>query len=284
MKKDKKTGTLYVISTPIGNLKDITIRALETLASVDLIACEDTRVTRRLLAAHGISKSLISYREENRERAGRAVVEALGEGRDAALVTDAGTPGISDPGQHLTALCAEEGIGVVPIPGPSSVTAALAVSGFVTDRFVFLGFLPRRGKKRETALSELVAETRTAVIFESPPRVAGTLAELRDRVGDRRAALCRELTKMYEEVVRGRLSEIVEAVGKKDRMRGEVVIVLEGRGEVEAAVDADTLRKEIEAAAVRYPEKRAKELAAVVSDRLGISSSVVYNEIVKERK
>ncbi len=284
MKKDKKMGTLFIVSTPIGNLKDITIRAVETLASVDLIACEDTRVTKRLLTAHGISKPLISYREENRDKAGRAVVAAIGEGRDAALVTDAGTPGISDPGQHLTALCVEDGIDVVPIPGPSSVTAALSVSGFVADRFVFLGFLPRRGKKRDAALSDLAAETRTAVIFESPPRVADTLAQLHERVGDRRAVLCRELTKMYEEVVRGRLSEIAEAVGMKDKTRGEMVIVLEGRGEEKTAVDTDTLKKEIEAATARHPEKRAKELAALVSKRLGVPSSVVYHEIVRGKK
>jgi 16S rRNA (cytidine1402-2'-O)-methyltransferase len=284
MKKSKKTGTLFVISTPIGNLRDITLRAIDTLESVDLIACEDTRVTKRLLGVHGISRALISYREQNRERAGRAIIEALEEGRDTALVTDAGTPGISDPGQHLIASCIDRGIDVIPIPGPSSVTAALAVSGFVSDRFVFFGFLPRSGKKRQTALSEIASETKTAVIFESPPRVGRTLKDLHDRIGDRRAALCRELTKIYEEVMRGRISEIIELVEKKDRLRGEMVIVLAGREEVDTAPDPEAVRNEVLTAMAQNPGKRAKELAALVSERLGVPSSLVYNEIVKNRK
>ncbi len=284
MKKSKKRGTLFVISTPIGNLRDITLRAIQTLESVDLIACEDTRITKRLLGAHGISRALISYREQNRERAGRTIIEALEEGKDTALVTDAGTPGISDPGRHLIASCVEKGIDVIPIPGPSSVTAALAVSGFVADRFVFYGFLPRRGKKREAALSELASETKTAVIFESPPRAVRTLKELHDRVGDRRAVLCRELTKIYEEVVRGRVSEIIEHIEKKERLQGEIVIVLEGREEIDAVVNSDTLRDEVLAAVAQHPGKRAKEIAALVSARLGVSSSAAYNEIIKNRK
>jgi 16S rRNA (cytidine1402-2'-O)-methyltransferase len=284
MKKSKKRGALFVISTPIGNLKDITLRAIETLVSVDIIACEDTRITKRLLAAHGISKGLISYREQNRERAGRTIIEALEEGKDAALVTDAGTPGISDPGQHLIAFCVKRGIDVFSIPGPSSVTAALSVSGFVTDSFVFFGFLPRRGKKREAVLCQLASETKTAVIFESPPRVGRTLKELQDRLGDRRAALCRELTKLYEEVMRGRISEIIELVDQKDRLRGEMVIVLAGREETDDAVDLDTVKKEVLEAIAQNPEKRAKELATLISGRLGVPSSIVYNEIVKNRK
>jgi 16S rRNA (cytidine1402-2'-O)-methyltransferase len=283
MKKSKKMGALFVISTPIGNLRDITLRAIETLSSVDLIACEDTRITKRLLAAHDISRAMISYREQNRERAGRAIIEALEEGKDTALVTDAGTPGISDPGQHLIASCIDRGIDVIPIPGPSSVTAALAVSGFVSDRFVFFGFLPRSGKKRQTALSEIASETKTAVIFESPPRVGRTLKDLHDRIGDRRAALCRELTKIYEEVMRGRISEIIELVEKKDRLRGEMVIVLAGREEVDTAPDPEAVRNEVLTAMAQNPGKRAKELAALVSERLGVPSSLVYNEIVKNR-
>ncbi len=277
-------GTLFVISTPIGNLKDITLRAVETLMSAELIACEDTRVTKRLMTAYGISRTLISYREHNRERAGRTVIEALEQGKDTALVTDAGTPGISDPGQHLIALCADRGINIVSIPGPSSVTAALSVSGFVADRFVFFGFLPRQGKKREAVLNQLTAETRTAVIFESPPRVERTLEELRDRIGDRKATLCRELTKFYEEVLRCTISEIIELLKKKDHLRGEVVIVLAGREQMESAVDLEAVKREIETVIAENPDKRVKTLAALVSGRLGVPASVVYSEIVKKKK
>jgi 16S rRNA (cytidine1402-2'-O)-methyltransferase len=284
MEKNKKMGTLFVVSTPIGNLKDITPRAIDTLRSADLVAGEDTRVTKRLMSAYGISRALISYREQNRQRAAREVIEALHQGKDAALVTDAGTPGVSDPGQYLIACCIDEGIDVVSIPGPSSVIAALSISGLNTDRFVFYGFLPRHGKKRKAALLELAAENKTAVIFESPVRVGRTLAELLDRVGDRRAALCREMTKMHEEVIRGRISEIINSITKRDRLPGEMVIVLEGRQETPAAVDYDTVKDEVTAAIAQNPGKGAKELATLVSGCLGVSSSVVYKEIIKRRK
>ncbi len=284
MEKNKKVGTLFVVSTPIGNLKDITLRAIETLRAADIIAGEDTRITKRLMSAHGISGQLISYREHNRQRAGRDIIEALHQGKDAALVTDAGTPGVSDPGQYLIAGCIDEAIDVVSIPGPSSVIAALSISGLGTDRFVFFGFLPRKGKKRQAVFSELAAETKTAVIFESPLRVGGTLAELRDRVGDRKAALCREMTKMHEEVIRGRISDIIDVIGKRSRLPGEMVIVLAGRDETAAAVDNDTIKREATAAIADNPGKRAKELAALVSGRLGVPSSVVYKEIIKIRK
>lgn len=284
MKKSEKTGTLFVVSTPIGNLQDITLRAIETLKSVDLIAGEDTRVTKRLMSAHGISKTLISYREQNRERAGREIIEVLRSGRDAALVTDAGTPGVSDPGQHLISGCIEEGITVVSVPGASSVIAALSICGLATDRFAFFGFLPRKGKKREAVFLELAEETKTAVIFESPVRAGRTLAELEERLGNRKAALCREITKVHEEVIRGTLSDIIESIDKRDRLQGEIVIVLAGRKETVPAVYHDTISKELAAAIAVNPGIRAKELAVLVSGRLGISSRVVYREIVKKRK
>jgi 16S rRNA (cytidine1402-2'-O)-methyltransferase len=284
MEKIIKRGGLFVVSTPVGNLKDITLRALDTLRQVDLIACEDTRITKRLLSAYGISKALISYREQNRDQAGRKVIEALTEGRDAALVTDAGTPGISDPGGHLIALCIDEGIDVIPIPGPSSIITALVVSGLAIDRFVFFGFLPRGGKKREVALAALASETKTSVIFESPARVVQTLRQLHDRVGDRRAVLCREMTKIHEEVIRGPILEIIEAVEKKDRLRGEVVIVLAGGDQQNRAADSDAVKSEVLKAMARHPGARAKELAGLVSDRLGVPSSVVYSQIIKIRK
>jgi 16S rRNA (cytidine1402-2'-O)-methyltransferase len=284
MKKSEKMGTLFVVSTPIGNLKDITLRAIETLKSADIIAGEDTRVTKRLLSAYGITKTLISYREENRERAGREIIEELRHGNDTALVTDAGTPGVSDPGQHLISACIEEGFDIVPIPGASSVVAALSISGLATDRFVFFGFLPRKGKKREAVFSELAAETRTAVIFESPLRALRTLTEISERVGNRKAALCREITKIHEEAIRGRISDIIAVLERRDRLKGEIVIVLAGGGGTAVEVDDETIGREVTAAIAAHPDKRAKELATLVSGRLGIASSVVYKEIVKNKK
>ncbi len=284
MEKIRKRGKLFVVSTPLGNLKDITLRALDTLRQVDLIACEDTRVTKRLLAAYGISNVMISYREENREQAAKKIIERLFEGKDTALVTDAGTPGISDPGGHLISLCITEEIDIIPIPGPSSIVTALVVSGMPIDRFVFLGFLPRKGKKRENALAELASETKTSVIFESPARVVRTLGQLHDRLGDRMAVVCREMTKIHEEVIRGPISEILEGIEKKDRLRGEVVIILAGAGQGADAVDCETVKDEVVKAMARYPGARAKELAALISDRLGVPSSVVYSEIIKTRK
>jgi len=283
MKNYKKTGSLFVVSTPIGNLKDITLRAIETLRSVDLIAGEDTRVTKRLLTAHGISTGLISYREQNRERAAQTIIEARGQGKNVALVTDAGTPGVSDPGQHLAAACIEQGIDVISVPGPSSVIAALSISGLSTDRFVFIGFLPRQGKKRHAAFEELARETGTTVIFESPVRVEKTLRDILDFVGDRKAALCREMTKVHEEVIRGSVSEIIEIIERRDRLPGEIVIVLTGREETKKVPDYDTIAREVTNAIEQNPGKRAKELAALVSERLGVSSSVVYKEIIKRR-
>lgn len=284
MEKDKKMGTLFVVSTPIGNLADITLRAIETLRAADIIAGEDTRVTKRLMTAYGISGTLISYREQNRQGAGRAIIDALRQGKNAALVTDAGTPGISDPGRHLIGLCIDAGMDVVSIPGPSSVIAALSVSGLDTDRFVFFGFLPRKGKKRTEALSELDAETKTAIIFESPVRTVQTLKDLRDRAGDRPAALCRELTKLHEEVIRGSLSEIIGIIEQRDRLPGEIVLVLAGKDRVETEVDSDTLRETVIRVIEANPGKGAKELAGIVSGRLGIASSAAYKEIIKHRK
>jgi 16S rRNA (cytidine1402-2'-O)-methyltransferase len=284
MEKIVKRGALFVVSTPLGNLRDITLRALDTLRDVALIACEDTRVTKRLLSAYGISNALISYREQNRDQAARRIIAALEEGKDVALVTDAGTPGISDPGQHLIGLCIGGGIDVVSIPGASSIITALTVSGLSSDRFVFFGFLPRHGKKREAALAELAAETRTAVIFESPARVVQTLEQLHDRAGDRKVVICRELTKMHEEVIRGSMPEVIEGLGTTGRVRGEIVILLGGREQPKETVDPDVIREEVLRAIALKPETRSKELAGLVSGRLGVPSSVVYREVIKLRK
>jgi len=222
-----RRGVLYIVATPIGNLSDITHRAIEILQSVDLILCEDTRRTRTLLQRYSIVGRLLSVREHNERSRAAEMIVRLAEGAALAYVSDAGTPGISDPGARLVDSVAGAGFEIIPIPGPSSVTALLSVSGFPADRFVFEGFLPTKSGQRARRIAELADETRTVVFFESPYRTARTLAELRDAWGDRRGCVGRELTKKFEEVRRGTLSELANwAVSKT--IRGEIVIVTQG--------------------------------------------------------
>jgi len=221
-------GTLYLIATPIGNLEDITFRALRMLRQVDLLAAEDTRRTRRLLDHYDISRALISYHDHNKQHRSARLLEALEQGRSVALVSDAGTPGISDPAFYLVRLAVEHDVPVVPIPGPASPIAALVASGLPPDRFVFEGFLPVKAGKRRARLQALADDPRTIVLFESPHRMIRTLQDIRDVLGDRPAAVARELTKKFEEISRGTVSELLERYTEKNP-RGEMVIVLAGR-------------------------------------------------------
>ncbi len=222
------SGRLYVVATPIGNIKDITIRALDVLREVDLILCEDTRRTRQLLSHYGISNELLSYNEHNERERIPLVLSYLKEGKEIALVSDAGTPGISDPGYRLVREARIKGFEVLSVPGPSAIIAALSVSGLPTDRFVFEGFLPRRKGKRLKRLEFLKNEDRTIIIYESVHRIERTLQEILEVIGDREIAVCRELTKVFEEVKYGKLSTIInEGITKK----GEFVIVLRGKDE-----------------------------------------------------
>ena len=201
-------GILYLVATPIGNLGDFSPRAVETLAQADFIAAEDTRVSVKLLNHFDIKKPLVSYHEHNRAAAGQAILTRLLSGETCALVTDAGTPAISDPGQELVTLCAENGVTVQAIPGCCAAVAALAVSGLDTRRFTFEGFLPSGRKERRAALEELTGETRTMVFHEAPHRLRQTLADMAELLGDRPAALCRELTKLHEDTVRTTLAQV----------------------------------------------------------------------------
>ncbi|HEV8338813.1 MAG TPA: 16S rRNA (cytidine(1402)-2'-O)-methyltransferase [bacterium] len=223
-------GTLYVVGTPIGNLEDMTLRAVRILGEVDVIACEDTRRTRVLLERHGISTPLISYHEHNERRRAGELVRRLTDGEDVALVTDAGMPTVSDPGFHLVAQALEAGVPVVPVPGPSAVTAALSVSGLPSDRFLFLGFLPRTRAARRRALEEVAALTATLVLFEGPHRIAETLEDVLAILGPRRVALVREATKLHEEVRRGRADQLAAMVAGGP-LRGEITLVVEGSAE-----------------------------------------------------
>jgi 16S rRNA (cytidine1402-2'-O)-methyltransferase len=221
-------GTLYVVATPIGNLADITLRALRILATVDLIAAEDTRQTRKLLTHHGISRPLVSFHEHNQQRQVRHLLALLQEGRSLALVTDAGTPGISDPGYVLLQTLLPHAIPIVPIPGPAAVITALSIAGLPTDRFVFEGFLPPKGGRRRQRLEALRSEARTMVFYESPYRILRLLQDIVTHFGpERRVVVTRELTKRFEDIRRGTASALLEAL-QEQPVRGEYTVVVAG--------------------------------------------------------
>lgn len=218
-------GTLFVVATPIGNLEDITLRALRTLKSADAIFCEDTRVTAKLLARYEFDKPLIRCDEEAFEKASRRALEMLAEGKDIALVTDAGTPGISDPGARLVRAARDEGYAIATVPGPSALTAALAIAGLTDPAFVFVGFLPHK-KGRQTALRAIASETRPVVLYESPHRIEKLMSELATIVPMREVLLFRELTKMYEEVLTGTPQELWARLETDGSARGEFVVIV----------------------------------------------------------
>jgi 16S rRNA (cytidine1402-2'-O)-methyltransferase len=224
-------GTLYIVATPIGNLEDITLRALRVLGSVDLVAAEDTRRTGLLLQAYGIKKPLISCFAHNEARQSKRLLALLGEGKTVALVSDAGMPGISDPGARLIRQAAEAGAGLTVIPGASAVLTALAGSGLDTGSFAFGGFFPRESKERKAWLGRFGGFGGTVVFYESPKRLLATLTFLREALGDRRCCLARELTKRYEEFIRGGLTPVIEGLERRGEIKGEIVVVLEGNTE-----------------------------------------------------
>lgn len=226
------TGKLYLCATPIGNLEDLTLRVIRILKEADLIAAEDTRQSMKLLNHLDIKKPMTSYHEHNKRDKGPRLIEKMKEGLSIALVTDAGMPGVSDPGEDLVRLCIDEGIKVEAMPGASASITALVLSGFSTGKFVFEGFLPRSGKERRQAIEYLKTETRTVILYESPHRIKATLKDLYESLGDRRAAICRELTKKFEEVIRVGLSDACSLYDKSEP-KGEFVIILEGRAEEE---------------------------------------------------
>lgn len=218
-------GTLFLVATPVGNLEDITLRALRVLQQAELIACEDTRQTRKLLDRHSIHNPLVSYHEYNERERSLELIHRLEQGTSVAMVSDAGTPLVSDPGRELVRLCIERQIPIVPIPGPSAFVAALAASGLNVDEFLFVGFLPPRAGERRRRLHQLASEPRTIVLYEAPHRLGQTLADAMELLGDREAVLARELTKIHEEFVRGRLSDLA-ARYRNDTPRGEITLLI----------------------------------------------------------
>ena len=273
------SGTLTVVGTPIGNLGDFSPRALEALAEADFIAAEDTRVTMKLLAHFGIRKPLVSYFEHNKRERGELICRRIEAGENCALVSDAGMPAISDPGEQLVAQCAERGIRVVAVPGPSAVVTALALSGLPTGRFTFEGFLSVNKKSRREHLEKLKGEERTMVFYEAPHKLAGTLADLLEALGDRRVALARELTKVHEEVLRTTLAQAARQYGEGGA-KGEFVLVVEGAAPAAPAPGATV--EEAAALALRYAEEgvSASEAARRAAGETGLKKGQVYRALL----
>lgn len=272
-------GTLYIVSTPIGNLEDITLRALRILKEVDVIAAEDTRHSRKLLSHYGISKPLMSYWGEREKVKSEEVIEVLRSGRSVALVTDAGTPGISDPGGVLIRRAVDEEIPLVPVPGPTALVAALSLSGFSSDRFVFCGFLPATRGARRKELERLSLEERTMVLYEAPHRIVETMADMRELFGDeRRAVVVKEITKLYEEIYRGRLEEIaLRLAGLK--IAGEYVVVVEGRPQALSVNPEQALREVRE---LMKKGLRRKDAVKKVAGDYGMSRKDLYDRSLEE--
>jgi 16S rRNA (cytidine1402-2'-O)-methyltransferase len=262
-----------VVATPLGHLEDVTLRALRVLREASLVACEDTRRTATLLRTHGIGTATTSYFEHNERWKGERILEALRSGRDVALVSDAGTPGISDPGYRLVRDAREAGLPVVPVPGPSAAIAALSVSGLPTDRFLFVGFLPPRAAARRRALEALVSERSTLVFYESPVRVLDCLADMATALGDRDAFLCREATKVHEEYRRAPLSALLASLAEREAVKGEIVLVVSGAPEAAPAADGEPVALYRELAAEGRTRREAVKEAA---RRLGLPAREVY--------
>ncbi len=272
-------GGLFVVATPIGNLADITLRAVRVLGDVDVIAAEDTRTTRKLLAHHGIRTPLVSYHEHNEAVRTPELLEKMRDGQSVALVSEAGTPSISDPGYRLVRESIDAGIPVEPIPGASALLAAVVVSGLSSDAFVFEGFLPRRRAERRRRLESLVAEPRTLVFFEAPHRLDHSVTDLFEVLGDRQVALCRELTKLHEQVIRGSLSALIDSL-RRAPVKGEIVLVVEG-ARTDTVVDLDAAADEA-LARVRSGESVREATRNVAAER-GVPRRPLYDRVLQRR-
>jgi 16S rRNA (cytidine1402-2'-O)-methyltransferase len=266
-------GVLYVVATPIGNLEDITARALRILKEVDLIAAEDTRHSLKLLTHFGISKPLVSYWSEKEKAKAEEIIARLLSGLNVAVISDAGTPGISDPGVVLVRRAIEENISVIPIPGPSALIAALAVSGLDTDGFTFAGFLPPKQGRRRKRLAELAHETLTLIFYEAPHRIMECLEDIRDCLGDRQTAVAKEISKMYEDVLRGTLSEVIEKLQSRT-IAGEYVVIVEGFHKEAGSFD-EALQ---EVHALLKKGLGRKEAVRVIADNYNISKKELYDK------
>ena len=280
--REAGTGCLYLVATPIGNLEDITLRAIRILKEADIIACEDTRQTQKLLQHYGIRKEMVSYHEHNELTRSPELAIELEQGAKIALVSDAGTPGISDPGHRLVTLCLRHHIPVVPIPGPSALVAALAASGLPTDEFLFIGFLPPRTGARRKALDALKAESRTLIFYEAPHRVVETLADATEILGPRPAVIAREVTKIHEEFLRGPLAELLESARKR-APRGEITLLI-GPGDPQAQkVELNvSLKERVEQLEAEGGIDRKAALKQAARER-GLGKREAYKQLLLER-
>jgi 16S rRNA (cytidine1402-2'-O)-methyltransferase len=273
------TGTLYVVATPLGNLEDITLRAIRVLREVSVIACEDTRRTVKILNRYEVRTPLFIFHEYNKVRAGVSILRRLRDGENVALVSDAGTPAISDPGYELVREAIGGGVPIEVVPGPSALIAALVVSGLPTDHFTFEGFLPARREKRRKAMQNLATEKRTMIFYESPQRVTSFLREAAEIFGDRRACVVRELTKIHEEILRGTLPELDAEISRRESVRGEITIVI-GGGEKTVELSMEEIVK----AALEDASGSSRDLSREIAERTGLSRKEVYAEILRQRQ
>jgi len=263
---------LYVVATPIGNLEDMSLRAIRILGEVSLIAAEDTRKTRILLNKYDIKTQLTSYYEHSRKIKTAQLLDHLLNGNDIAIVSEAGIPGISDPGYELIAAAIQKGVKVIPIPGPSAVTTALVVSGLPVSEFTYIGFLPRKKAERKKLLESIADEARTIVAFEAPHRIQSSLADVKEMLGDRCIAVCRELTKIHEEVFRGNVSQ---AIVHFDNPRGEFTLVIDGKTIEEQKIDVSSIKNELEQ--LKRSGIKAKEATVKISKEYGLTRKQTYD-------
>ena len=276
-------GTLYLVATPIGNLADITHRALQVLKDVDLIACEDTRHTHKLLQHYGITTKTISYHEHNEQQRAVELLELLKQGSDIAVVSDAGTPSISDPGFRLVRAAIDSDVLVVPVPGPSALISALIAAGLPTDEFFFAGFLPSRSNARRARLNELRSVPGTLIFYEAPHRLATTLKDAYETLGEREAVVARELTKLHEEIRRGRLNELAMHYANEENPRGEIVVLIDRNVIDEPARDTTS---SVAALVDQFEHEGLDHRAALkkAARELGLSRAEAYRRLISERR
>jgi 16S rRNA (cytidine1402-2'-O)-methyltransferase len=273
-------GILYIVATPIGNLEDITLRALRVLKEVDVVAAEDTRHTQILLSHHDIHTPLTSYHEHNEKSKSQELVKRLAQGQNIALVSDAGTPAISDPGFRLGVQAIRAGVRIIPIPGASALIAVLSASGLPTDRFVFEAFLPAKKRQRRERLQTLRDETRTLIFYEAPHRLKDALDDIHELLGNREAVLAREVSKVHEEFLRGPVSELVRALGSGE-IRGEVTLIISGSSGA-PRVNEDRLQAEIRE--LKGRGLRVKEIAEVLGEKFGYPKKEIYRLALHGKK
>ena len=273
------SGQLILVATPIGNLEDITLRALNVLKEVDLIACEDTRTSKNLLSRYQIQKPLTSYHEHNEIEKAEELLSVLQEGKSIALITDAGTPGVSDPGYRIVKLASENGVPVLSVPGASASIAALSVSGLPTSSFTFLGFPPKQNKRLIEYLERIKDYPETLIFYESPKRVIKTITVMIEVLGDRNVSISREITKMYEETLRGLLSDVLANLNSRDSLKGEFVLVVEGNSQDKPDFDSETIDE-----LLNYLKKEGhslKDAVKQVATDSGVSKSKIYKKALQ---